>query len=124
MPNVELCPYCGEPARLVGGLEIYPHRNDLRGKNFYQCAPCDAYVGCHPGTTNALGRLANAELRKAKMAAHNAFDPLWSGGRLKRKAAYAWLSETLGMEKKLTHMGMMDVADCLRVVAACKGHNV
>ena len=119
-----LCPYCGEHAQLVGGLAIYPHRPDLRDKRFYLCAPCDAYVGCHPGTTNALGRLANAELRKAKMAAHSAFDPIWKSGQKKRSSAYAWLADALQMPKKDCHIGMMDVADCLRVVAECKGYNV
>jgi len=122
--NAGLCPYCGEPARLVGGLSIYPHRPDLRDKHFYQCAPCDAYVGCHPGTMNALGRLANAELRKAKIAAHSAFDPIWKSGQKKRGSAYAWLADALQMPKNDCHIGMMDVAECLRVVAACKGYNV
>ena len=118
-----LCPYRGGKARLVGGLTIYPHRPDLREKKLYQRAPRDAYAGCHPGTTNALGRLANAELRAAKMAARAAFDPLWKSGAKKRGSAYAWLSDALGMDKKDCHIGMMDVADCRRVVEACKGHN-
>ncbi len=37
-------------------------------------------VGCHPGTKNSLGRLANAELRKWKSIAHRVFDPLWRDG--------------------------------------------
>lgn len=120
-----LCPYCGNKTQLVGGLTIYPHRPDLYKKQFYQCAPCDAYVGCHPGTTKPLGRLADAELRKAKMAAHAAFDPLWrNGARAKRrKAAYAWLAEQLGIDAKQCHIGMLDVATCSRVVEVCKGHN-
>ena len=108
---------------MVGGLAIYPHRHDLREKKFYQCAPCDAYVGCHPGTTNPLGRLANAELRAAKMAAHAAFDPLWKSGAKKRGSAYAWLADALRIDKKQCHIGMFDVADCRRVVEVCKGHN-
>lgn len=67
-------------------------------KQFYLCAPCDAYVGCHQGTTNAPGRLANTELRAAKMAAHAAFDPLWQSGAKKRGAAYAWLATALGLD--------------------------
>lgn len=117
------CPYCGDSAKMVGGDVIYPHRRDLYEKKFYQCAPCDAYVGCHPGTTNALGRLANAELRAAKMEAHAAFDPMWKSGAKKRGGAYAWLADALEMDKKQCHIGMFDVADCRRVVAACTGHN-
>ena len=70
------CPYCNNPAVLVGGDVIYPHRPDLYEKKFWQCDPCDAYVGCHrPGVgygdgTRPLGRLANAELREAKKNVH------------------------------------------------------
>jgi hypothetical protein len=58
------------------------------------------------------------------MAAHSAFDPIWKSGQKKRGRAYAWLADALQMPKKDCHIGMMDVAECLRVVAACKGHNV
>ena len=120
MLNELLCPYCGQEAKLVGGLDVYPHRPDLAEKKLYQCAPCDAYVGCHPGTTNPLGRLANAELRKAKMAAHAAFDPTWKDGKKKRGSAYAWLSDRLGVDKKDCHIGMFDVETCRRVVEVCR----
>lgn len=118
------CPYCGNTARLVGGNAIYPHRPDLAAKKFYQCKPCDAHVGCHPGTEKALGRLANAELRKAKMAAHAAFDPLWKNGERKRRSAYAWLAKELGIEEKQCHIGMFDVEMCRRVVEVCRSFNV
>lgn len=74
------CPYCRQPAKLVTGAAMYPHRPDLIHKWFYRCFPCDAHVGCHPGTRNPLGRLANFELRTAKIAAHAAFDPIWRNG--------------------------------------------
>lgn len=116
-----ICPYCDAKVQLVGGLAIYPHRPDLAHKLFYRCWPCDAHVGCHPDTTKPLGRLANAELREAKKAAHAAFDPLWTAGakKGKRSAAYAWLADALGIDGKECHIGMFDVADCRRVVAAC-----
>lgn len=119
MSVAPLCPYCGKFSVLVGGKVIYPHRPDLYGKQLYQCAPCDAYVGCHEGTTNPLGRLANADLRMAKKRAHAAFDPRWKSGELKRAAAYRWLAEKLGIDRKDCHIGMMDVDMCLRVVAEC-----
>jgi hypothetical protein len=113
------CPYCRRNAAQVTGKEIYPHRPDLYAKTFYQCKPCDAYVGCHPNTTNPLGRLANAELRTAKKLAHAVFDPIWRGGHKKRGSAYAWLSDQLGIDKKDCHIGMFDVDMCKRVVGVC-----
>jgi hypothetical protein len=126
--KVVICPYCDQPAWLVPGIVIYPRRPDLAHKQFWRCKPCDAWVGCHPGTERPLGRLANAELRAAKQAAHAAFDPMWkakmrrdgcSKGRA-RGAGYKWLAEQLGIEKKRCHIGMFDVDHCRRVVQICE----
>jgi zinc-finger-containing domain len=123
------CPYCNQKARLGYGDEIYPHRPDLSGLRFYICSPCQAWVGCHKGTTKPLGRLANAELRRAKTEAHNAFDPLWKFERfntqkLKRSQAYQWLAAQLGIEFEACHIGMFDVETCQRVVELCKRQNL
>ena len=72
-----VCPYCNEDAVLTTGTVLYPHRPDLATKHFWMCWKDKAWVGCHPHSDAPLGRLANADLRRAKMAAHAAFDPLW-----------------------------------------------
>jgi len=120
-----VCPYCSEPAKLVNGVVIYPHREDLFGKKFWQCAPCNAYVGTHAnsGSHKPLGRLADAELRAAKMAAHKAFDPMWKNGRRSRMQAYAWLSRRLHIKKENCHIGMFNVTQCYDVVRLCKKEN-
>lgn len=115
-----LCDYCGEIAPLVTGKEVYPHRPDLYSKIFYMCVSCDAFVGCHPQTDKPLGRLADSKLRKAKISAHAAFDPLWKSGGYKRGQLYGWLSNQLGIDKKDCHIGMFDIDTCLRVVEICK----
>ena len=127
------CPYCKQPAQLVGGDVIYPHRPELAGLKFHHCAPCSAYVGCHKAGawtydttgrkvvsdgTLPLGRLANAELRKAKQQAHAAFDPLWQSGRYNRRVAYAWLAKELGIRVDQCHIAEFDVRQCRAVVAA------
>lgn len=104
---------------MVSGNVIYPHRSDLFYKRFWLCAPCDAYVGCHEGTERPLGRLANAELRRAKMAAHAVFDPLWRNGHMKRSQAYGWLADQLGIPCTECHIGEFDVDRCRLVVALC-----
>lgn len=114
-----LCPYCDKNAVKTTGRAVYPHRTELRDKLFYRCAPCDAHVGCHPGTANPLGNLANSELRQARQAAHSAFDPYWRGGSMSRSAAYSWLAKQLGLPKDQCHIGMFDVATCNRVVVIC-----
>lgn len=111
---------------LVSGATIYgTRRADLIDKQFWQCAPCDAYVGCHRGTTNPLGRLADATLRMWKGRAHVAFDAHWKGykyverRRVARTAAYARLAVDLGIDPKDCHIGMFDRATCERVVQIC-----
>lgn len=109
------CPYCTQPATYRG------NSRHLYSRNYgpvWECVPCKAWVGCHKGTRTPLGRLANAELRKAKMAAHAAFDPMWKSGDMKRRAAYAWLADALSLPPEQAHIGMMDVAMCRRVMQA------
>lgn len=118
--DAPICPYCGKKSHLADGTVIYPHRPDLAKKLFYRCTPCGAFVGCHPGTITPLGRLANAELRKAKQAAHAAFDPKWQGGDIRRQRAYAWLAEQLGIPREDCHIGLFDEALCQRVIEACR----
>lgn len=120
-----ICDYCGRAAELVAGDDIYPHRPDLKALRFWRCVPCGAYVGCHKAGngygdgTRPLGRLANAELRAAKSAAHAAFDPLWKSRQMRRSDAYRWLSDALGIPANRTHIGEFDVETCRRVVAVC-----
>ena len=62
-PEVVMCPYCGERAVYTNSKEVYGRSYGM----IYLCRPCDAYVGVHDGTAKPLGRLANAELRAAKI---------------------------------------------------------
>lgn len=128
---IHRCAYCDEPTVLVDGRTLYPYLGDnLLDKRFFLCRPCDAWVGCHPGTTTALGRTAKADLRRAKSEAHAAFDPLWQSDALRngtskgfaRRAAYDWLASALGMTREDCHIGMMDVATCYRVISLVRAH--
>lgn len=122
------CDYCQRPATLLLGSDVYPGLERVAAKKFWTCMRCQAWVGCHPpgvgqgkGTT-PLGRLANAELRKAKQRAHAALDTLWQNGSMTRTEAYSWLSATLGLPKSESHIGMFDVGLCERVVEAVSLH--
>lgn len=115
------CDYCHTAAELVTGEEVYPRLPELWEHAFYLCRPCGAYVGCHAGTVKPLGRLANKELRHAKMAAHKAFDVLWKGTNVfSRKQAYRWLADRLGVDRSRCHIGMFDLDECYRAVEACQ----
>lgn len=133
MTRKVICQYCKNPAERVTGKEMYPHRPDLLSKVFYRCLDCDAHVGCHPGTCEPLGVLANAELRKWKQMTHAAFDPIWQERlRIKqqndpkytkamaRGGRYKKLAELLGIPKQECHIGMFTVELCRRAIEICK----
>lgn len=113
------CPYCSATALLVKGDAIYPGLPHLHHKSFWKCVCSDVYVGCHPGTDKPLGRLADAELRRAKSEAHGSFDRLWKSGLMKRGPAYGWLAGRLGIGVDQCHIGMFDVLLCKETVKIC-----
>ena len=110
------CPYCGAAAVLIDSIEIYRTRSYGM---VWACQPCDAWVGCHGSGRTPKGRLANKALRDAKIRAHAAFDPIWKHGLMRRGAAYAWLADHLGIDRKGCHIGMFDEDLCQRVVMIC-----
>ena len=124
------CPYCGNPAvlhlssaRFYGGWDFGP---------IWACEPCGAWVGTHRNSRRhfPLGRLANAELRAAKSAVHEVFDPMWRakaertgcGIGTARDAAYAWLAGQLGIEPRDCHVGLFDPETCQRAREICLRH--
>ena len=122
------CPYCGGWTRTIDSALIY------NGQGFgwvVACAKwpaCQAWVGCHRGTTNPLGRLADYELRKAKMEAHSWCDRLWkkkyrmqqAEAHRRRTEAYAWLAKAMGLRVKECHIGWFDIEKYREVVRLCK----
>lgn len=115
----KVCPYCGRRTSLADSAEVY------HGRSYgmmYICHPCGAYVGCHRGTTKALGRVANAELRQLKNQAHEAFDRLWKDTTMNRHQAYRWLQETMGIDAEYCHIGMFDEDQCRQVIELANGH--
>ncbi len=123
----KVCPYCHCETQLVKGDVVYPHattqepRPAYLDKKYYVCRENrDHYVGTYADNKTALGRLADAELRKWKHRGHQAFDPLWKDGLFKtRQAAYDWLAEKLNLPVKHTHFGMFTVEQCQEAIGVC-----
>ena len=106
----EVCGYCRIPT--------VQDRNECG--IIWKCPKCGAYVGCHKNTAKALGRVANAELRKAKQEAHEWFDMIWKNDRLSRGQAYFLLQMHLGVPEGYCHIGMFSVQTCRKVVEFAK----
>jgi hypothetical protein len=123
-----ICPYCNQPTEYIDSSYIYKKSYGM----IYICKPCNAYVGVHKGTSTALGRLANKELREAKKQAHHYFNKIYQTGIIvtilekplpqvkSRTAAYMWLSKEMGVDRKYCHIGMFDIEQCNKVIALCK----
>lgn len=109
-----VCPYCEKDAVLTDSKEIYKRSYGL----IWICRPCKAWVGVHSGSPDhqPLGRLADAELRRWKMRAHESFDVLWKSKEMKRRKAYKWLAGKLRLPAAQCHIGLFDVDMCKKVV--------
>ena len=99
---------------LCGGDVIFTSNAKVYGKEYgsgkcYLCSNCGAYVGTHgPRPTEALGLLADKEMRMAKMRCHDLFDKLWRDKR-ERTSLYYRLSKEMGIPAKECHFGHMDL---------------
>ena len=115
------CPECGGEATLTTGAKVYTWRPDLADNYLWQCA-CGARCGCHGDTKVPLGTPANEATRKARMAAHAAFDPIWKRSQVRgaRRHAYAKLAEKMDMTLDECHIGMMTAAQAAKVVEICR----
>lgn len=121
------CCECNAVAVLTTSQRIYPRRPDLWNRSMWLCE-CGSYTGCHAGTEQPLGRPAGPETRKARTAAHAAFDPLWQAkmriancSKSKaRRAGYLWLAGELDLDPEDCHIAAMTRAYALRVVEVCK----
>lgn len=114
------CNYCGKPAKLVKGVEIYCGNAKLADKNFWECLPCGAHVSCHGDSDIPKGTLAKDELRKARCNAHFWFDQLWIDNKRTRNDAYLLIRRHFHLTIFEAHIGMFTIAECAKVVEVCK----
>jgi ssDNA-binding Zn-finger/Zn-ribbon topoisomerase 1 len=103
-----VCAECGSAMQLRPG----------RFGSFYGCTrwpECDSTHGAHPDGA-PLGIPADAATRHARVLAHDAFDGLWKTGRMKRRAAYAWLQRAMGLPPERAHIGRFTAGQCTTLV--------
>lgn len=114
-----ICKKCNKKAELVTGKYIHPFNNRYKHNNYYICKVCGDYVGCHKGTTKALGALANKELRKKRVQVHQEFDLLWNTTTT-RKQAYINFAKKLNISLSECHIAMFDDETCDRALRILK----
>ena len=88
------------------------------GKRF-SCPEPGCTVVCWGGSTSTP---ADQETRDKRHEAHQLFDPMWQGPNtlMSRKEAYKWLRDVMMMGQKDCHIGMFNIEQCEKVIAACK----
>lgn len=100
---------------LCGGEVVYQSNKLVYGKEYgsgmcYFCLRCGAYVGTHkPRPEEALGILANKEMRTMKSNCHKLFDRMWQDSS-ERHELYIALAEELGISEEDCHFGYFDLS--------------
>jgi hypothetical protein len=115
----KLCPYCLNPT----------DRSSSCGDRI-QCLPCEASVSIDRYGL-PKGSLAKADLKQARVRAHQVFDPLWSLTAVSdiaplgegRNLCYRWLSTKLEVPVGYCHIGMFNLEQCQQVVRICRPYN-
>ncbi len=87
----------------------------------YRCRnmSCKGNHGCHADGT-PYGAPGDARTRRARKAAHEAFDRLWKYKAMDRDGAYAWMRKRLGLTREAAHIGSLGADDCERLASAVK----
>ena len=123
-----------QPTRcnLCGGEVVYISNAEIYGKEYgsgkaYLCKNCGAYVGTHKARPKeALGILANKEMRDLKREAHELFDARWlyaKDRRSARKECYKQLAKRMGIAVNECHFGWFDTKQLEQAIAILKGED-
>lgn len=121
------CNLCGGPVIYTSNAVVY-HGKTYGSGMCYLCTCCGAYVGTHkPRPQEALGLLANANMRKGKIMCHDIFDSFW---RKKKKAhkkrydMYEWLAVQMQVPVENCHFGWFSLEElrmAYRILLTIKG---
>lgn len=115
-----------QKCNLCGGKVVYVSNAKIYGRQYgsgycYYCTSCDAYVGTHePRPKEAMGILANKQMRDWKMKCHSLFDPLWKNKRKKRGQLYSDLALQMGIPISQCHFGYFNLEDLKRAYEILK----
>lgn len=111
----KICNICGKDSVIFASNKIIYGKEYGSGKCYY-CTECGAYVGTHkPRPEEALGLLANKEMRDMKMKCHDIFDALWKTKDTRkeqcqtRNELYARLAREMNITIDECHFGWFDI---------------
>lgn len=115
-----ICNLCGGRVKYVSNADIYGRR--FVSGYAYLCVACGAYVGTHKNRPkDALGILADVEMRWLRAECHDLFDSRWNTYE-ERSAMYKWLAGKMGIPVKDCHFGYFDADQLLKAKAILEGY--
>jgi hypothetical protein len=112
------CDACRSENVILTTREAAFERSNNRWPWIWYCTDCAAYVGCHVGTHEPLGKLARGHMRYLRLEAHRAMDVIWRSGLMSRDRCYRWLGEQLETEERI-HIGMLSCAQLKKAIEIC-----
>lgn len=120
------CNICGGKVIYTSNAMIY--RKEYGSGRMYYCTNCGSYVGTHkPRPKEAMGILANADMREMKKQCHSLFDNKWINQPTARKKyiarqkAYKDLAEKLNISIVDCHFGHFDMDMLNKAYAVLRG---
>jgi hypothetical protein len=124
-PTAPACVECGtaDNVALVLGTSAMPEKPDFCEDWFWTCS-CSAMASCYPGTKSAVSRPGRLETRRARFAAHDAFDPMWMrkierdrlSATAAKRAGRVWLAGELGIPAETCEIEELGEQHCLSIV--------
>lgn len=108
------CPECGAPMVL---RESKLHRGLFYGCSMWFATHCPGTHSAHPDGA-PMGTPANQATKAARIRAHDAFDRMWRGMGMCRDDAYRWMAKQLGLSYDEAHIGLFNVIQCEKLIAA------
>jgi len=114
------CPYCGRKAKMVTRDFVYGENARDKDEFMYICSGgCDAYVYCHNGTTKPMGKLANKELRQARIKAHKTMTIILNNGFMTKGELYKYLDVKM-IAGRHFHIAESDLYNCNEAIRVMK----
>lgn len=105
----KICNICGGNVIFTSNATVY-HGKEYGSGKCYLCTSCRAYVGTHKNQPkDALGILADKDMRDMKMKCHDAFDKFWKSGKNSRSYMYQKLARELKIPVDECHFGWFDM---------------
>ena len=117
---------------LCGGKVVLTRNSEIYGKSYgsgycYLCTECGAYVGTHKKRPyDALGILADKEMRQMKMKCHDLFDQKWKSKKSQhhaRELAYERFAKKMGIPVTECHFGYFDLDKLNQAYSILVGEN-